>query len=94
MREIELRRKMRATVVPTNDGEVRRMLRQLGEPVTLFGEREVRTAVVCMGECGWSVGVGAVPCDWVHRPQQHAASTAGTRNGCLQLLAGPCTPTT
>lgn len=41
MREIELRRKMKATVVPTNDGEVRRMLRQLGEPITLFGEREM-----------------------------------------------------
>ena len=41
MKEIELRRKMKATVVPTNDQEVRRMLRQLGEPVTLFGEREV-----------------------------------------------------
>lgn len=42
MREIELRRKMKATVVPTADSEVRRMLRQLGEPITLFGEREVR----------------------------------------------------
>ena len=41
MHEIELRRKMKATVVPTNDQEVRRMLRQLGEPMTLFGEREV-----------------------------------------------------
>ncbi|PRW05847.1 U4 U6 small nuclear ribonucleo PRP4 [Chlorella sorokiniana] len=41
MREIELRRKMKATVVPTNDGDVRRMLRQLGEPITLFGEREM-----------------------------------------------------
>lgn len=41
MREIELRRKMKATVVPTNDADVRRLLRQLGEPVTLFGEREV-----------------------------------------------------
>lgn len=49
MREIELRRKMKATVVPTNDGEVRRMLRQLGEPVTLFGEREVRGDVT--GRC-------------------------------------------
>ncbi|KAL4445403.1 hypothetical protein ABPG77_011228 [Micractinium sp. CCAP 211/92] len=41
MREIELRRKMKATVVPTADSEVRRMLRQLGEPITLFGEREM-----------------------------------------------------
>ena len=44
MREIELRRRMKATVVPTNDQEVRRMLRQLREPVTLFGEREVSRA--------------------------------------------------
>ncbi|EFN58103.1 hypothetical protein CHLNCDRAFT_20357 [Chlorella variabilis] len=41
MKEIELRRKMKATVVPTNDQEVRRMLRQLREPITLFGEREM-----------------------------------------------------
>lgn len=41
MKEIELRRKMKATVVPTNDGEVRRMLRQLQEPITMFGEREM-----------------------------------------------------
>lgn len=40
--EFELRRKIRATLVPTDDGKVREMLRQIGEPVTLFGEREVR----------------------------------------------------
>ena len=39
--EFELRRKIRATLVPTDDGAVRAMLRQLGEPVTLFGEREM-----------------------------------------------------
>ncbi|GBF89870.1 U4,U6 small nuclear ribonucleoprotein [Raphidocelis subcapitata] len=39
--EFELRRKIRATLVPTEDGKVREMLRQLGEPVTLFGEREM-----------------------------------------------------
>ncbi len=46
MKEIELRRKMKATVVPTNDQEVRRMLRQLREPITLFGEREVSKDVL------------------------------------------------
>jgi U4/U6 small nuclear ribonucleoprotein PRP4 len=40
--EFELRRKIRAAVVPTDDAKVRAMLRQLSEPVTLFGEREVR----------------------------------------------------
>lgn len=45
MKEIELRRKAKATVVPTSDAEVRRMLRQLGEPITLFGEREVGAGV-------------------------------------------------
>lgn len=41
VQELELRRRMKAVVVPTNDGEVRRLLRELGEPITLFGEREV-----------------------------------------------------
>jgi hypothetical protein len=29
-------------VVPTDDGKVRTMLRALGQPITLFGEKEVR----------------------------------------------------
>ncbi|EFJ41018.1 hypothetical protein VOLCADRAFT_84238 [Volvox carteri f. nagariensis] len=41
LREFELRRKIRQVVVPTDDGKVRQLLRQLGEPVTLFGEREM-----------------------------------------------------
>ncbi len=41
VRQMEIRRRMRAEVVPTQDGDVRRMLRQLEHPVTLFGEREV-----------------------------------------------------
>lgn len=51
MKEIELRRKMKATVVPTNDADVRRQLRQLREPVTLFGEREVRWGGVGRQDC-------------------------------------------
>lgn len=51
MHEMELRRKMKTAVVPTNDAEVRKALRQLGEPVTLFGEREVRE-----GEWWWVGG--------------------------------------
>jgi U4/U6 small nuclear ribonucleoprotein PRP4 len=42
--EFEMRRRMMGTVVPTEDAKVRGLLRQLGEPVTLFGEREVRIA--------------------------------------------------
>jgi hypothetical protein len=42
LRDFELRRRIRSTVVPTDDGKVRTMLRALGEPITLFGEREVR----------------------------------------------------
>eukprot|EP00195_Chlamydomonas_chlamydogama_P009404 CAMPEP_0202890186 /NCGR_PEP_ID=MMETSP1392-20130828/686_1 /ASSEMBLY_ACC=CAM_ASM_000868 /TAXON_ID=225041 /ORGANISM="Chlamydomonas chlamydogama, Strain SAG 11-48b" /LENGTH=463 /DNA_ID=CAMNT_0049573717 /DNA_START=97 /DNA_END=1488 /DNA_ORIENTATION=- len=41
IKELELRRKMQVTVVPTDDVKVRQMLRQLEEPVTLFGEREM-----------------------------------------------------
>ena len=40
---MELRRKLKATVVPTNDVEVRALLRRAEQPVTLFGEREVTT---------------------------------------------------
>lgn len=39
--QMELRRKMRSLVVPTSDSEVRQLLRQLEEPITLFGEREM-----------------------------------------------------
>lgn len=38
---MEERRRLRATVVPTDVGEVKALLRQLGQPITLFGEREV-----------------------------------------------------
>lgn len=39
---IDLQRRMRQMVVPTADAEVRAMLRSVGQPITLFGEREVR----------------------------------------------------
>ncbi|KAF8062934.1 hypothetical protein HT031_003773 [Scenedesmus sp. PABB004] len=41
LREFEMRRRIRGTVVPTDDGKVRAMLRALGEPITLFGEKEM-----------------------------------------------------
>ncbi len=38
---------MKAIVVPTIDAKVRQMLRALGEPITLFGEREVCPPISC-----------------------------------------------
>jgi U4/U6 small nuclear ribonucleoprotein PRP4 len=45
IKEYELRQKIKSVVVPTDDGRVKQMLRQLGDPITLFGEKEVRTCV-------------------------------------------------
>jgi len=45
--KVELRRRMRATAVPVIDTDVRAMLRQLGEPVTLFGEQQVILGLSC-----------------------------------------------
>ena len=39
--QVEERRRLRATVVPTDVQEVKLLLRQLEQPITLFGEREV-----------------------------------------------------
>lgn len=39
--EFENRRRQRALAVTTDDKEVRRQLREMGEPMTLFGEREM-----------------------------------------------------
>ena len=41
IREFELKRRSRSIIVPTNDQQVRSLLRGLGEPITLFGEREL-----------------------------------------------------
>ena len=45
--ELERKKKARAMAVPTDDNRVKMRLREIGEPITLFGER-VR------GECGHS----------------------------------------
>ena len=42
LREMEIAKKARSVVVPTSDNLVRKRLREMGEPITLFGER-VRT---------------------------------------------------
>ncbi|KAK3267285.1 hypothetical protein CYMTET_24147 [Cymbomonas tetramitiformis] len=41
LKDFESRRRARALAVPTDDKEVRQRLRGLGEPMTLFGEREM-----------------------------------------------------
>lgn len=41
MQELMMKRRAAALAVPTNDMAVRARLRRLGEPVTLFGEREM-----------------------------------------------------
>lgn len=43
--QVEERRRLRATVVPTDVTAVKMLLRQLKEPITLFGEREVRLPI-------------------------------------------------
>jgi len=37
--ELERKKKARALAVPTDDGKVKARLREIGEPITLFGER-------------------------------------------------------
>lgn len=37
--ELERRKRTRTMAVPTDDGRVKSRLRELGEPITLFGER-------------------------------------------------------
>ena len=46
IKQVELRRRMRATAVPVIDTDVRATLRQLGEPVTLFGEQQVHPSLL------------------------------------------------
>jgi U4/U6 small nuclear ribonucleoprotein PRP4 len=37
--EFERRKKMRSIAVPTDDGQVRARLRDLNQPITVFGEQ-------------------------------------------------------
>lgn len=56
LEEFERRKKARSINVSTDDGEVRRNLRQLGEPICLFGEgpaerrNRLREILSCIGE--------------------------------------------
>jgi hypothetical protein len=68
IKEYELKKKAATVVVPTDDGRVRQMLRQLNEPITVFGEREVgamQPHASCMDACH------ASSCACVHTSTRH-----------------------
>jgi U4/U6 small nuclear ribonucleoprotein PRP4 len=44
--ELERKKKARAMAVPTDDNRVKARLREIGEPITLFGERVRRIATL------------------------------------------------
>lgn len=48
LREMEIAKRARSVVVPTNDNLVRKRLRELGEPITLFGERVSQHTGTCV----------------------------------------------
>ncbi len=78
LRQAEQRRRIRATMAPTADADVRRVLRQIGHPVTLFGEREVRES---SRVCGALLLVFCAACSvcavWVHDFHAALLSTHG-----------------
>lgn len=39
LEQLERKKRARAVAVPTDDGRVKTRLREIGEPITLFGER-------------------------------------------------------
>ncbi len=43
--ELERKKKARNLAVPTDDGRVKARLREIGEPITLFGERGESTSI-------------------------------------------------
>ena len=42
LKQLEAKKRARAITVPTNDNLVKKKLREMGEPITLFGERVSR----------------------------------------------------
>lgn len=44
--ELERKKKARAMAVPTDDNRVKARLREIGEPITLFGERVSRSMAI------------------------------------------------
>lgn len=45
--ELERKKKARSLAVPTDDNKVKARLREIGEPITIFGER-VRVRFSCL----------------------------------------------
>ena len=45
--ELERKKKARSLAVPTDDNKVKARLREIGEPITLFGERVRLMSVSC-----------------------------------------------
>lgn len=94
VRAFESRRRLRATHAPTNDADVRRALRKMREPVTLFGERaedrreRLRAALAALdardgGELEDGVGVGEDEdegaCGGMGKRQREIFYTEGTQ---------------
>lgn len=100
MDELELRRRMKAVVVPTDDAEVRRLLRAEGEPITLFGEREVSdmerrwACSRCCDQAGLQ-HVRACLLDPSQLPSPHCPCSWNGPSGsagCMQRAAGQAQP--
>lgn len=68
--QVEERRRLRATVVPTDVAEVKQLLRQLEQPITLFAEREVSACFGC-ARIRITMHVHAVRCATDCTPQLH-----------------------
>lgn len=47
--ELERKKKARSLAVPTDDNRVKARLREIGEPITLFGERVCCTIMLSSG---------------------------------------------
>lgn len=47
--ELERKKKARSMAVPTDDNRVKARLREIGEPITLFGERVRAPVLVTLG---------------------------------------------
>ncbi|KAM1993071.1 hypothetical protein ACFX16_009453 [Malus domestica] len=90
MQELLMKRRASALAVPTNDMAVRARLRRLGEPITLFGEREmerrdrlrmIMARLDSQGELEKLLKV--------HEEEEAAASAAAVEDGDDQIIQYP-----